>query len=100
MMLSQNKIAGVATILAVSLRNGDSPQAIYSKMEGAINSTYAPRSGWTEREFDIAFLSKALGGARLLYVLQKAEAYPSNTTLRRRRPIPELKVSTGTPSSR
>ncbi|KAF8165171.1 hypothetical protein B0H34DRAFT_830366, partial [Crassisporium funariophilum] len=99
MMLSQNKIAGVSTILAISLRKGESPQAIYSKMENAINGTYAPRSGWTEREFDIAFLAKALSGSRLLYVLQKAEGYPSNTTLRRRRPISEMKVSTGIPST-
>jgi len=98
-MISQNKIAGVSTLLAVALRNGDSPQAIYRKLESAINSTYAPHSAWTDREFDIAFLAKALGGSRLLYVLQKAEAYPSNTTLKRKKPISEIMVSTGIPSA-
>ncbi|KDR69600.1 hypothetical protein GALMADRAFT_77244 [Galerina marginata CBS 339.88] len=99
MMLSQKKIAGVATILAVCLRNGDSPQAIHNKLEQAINGTYAPRSGWTNREYDIAFLAKALSGTRLLYALQKAEGYPSNTTLKRRRPISEITVSIGRPSA-
>jgi len=98
MLLSQQRIAGVATILAVSLFNGDSPQAIHNRLEQAINGAFAPRSGWTDREYDIAFLAKALSGSRLLYVLQKAEGYPSNTTLKRRRKIPEITVSAGKPS--
>jgi hypothetical protein len=32
-----------------------------------------------------------------LYALQKAEGYPSMSTLRRRKPIPQLSVSIGVP---
>ncbi|KAF8056034.1 hypothetical protein FPV67DRAFT_1457452 [Lyophyllum atratum] len=85
MMLSQQKIAGASTILAIGLRHGDSPEALHKKLVQAVDGVYAPRSGWTDREYDIAFLAKALGGTRLLYVLQKAEAYPSYTTLKRKK---------------
>jgi hypothetical protein len=98
MLLSQHKIGGVSTILEIGIRNGASPAALYAKLERAINGLYSPRTGWTTREFDIAFLAAALGGARLLYVFQKADSYPSNATLKRRKPIPELLVSTGVPN--
>jgi hypothetical protein len=98
MLLSQQRITGIATILAVSLSNGDSPHAIHNRLEQAINGAFAPCSGWTNWEYDIAFLAKALSGSRLLYVLQKAEGYPSNTTLKRRRKIPEIIVSAGKPA--
>lgn len=67
-------------------------------LEKAISGVYQPHSGWSQREYDIAFLAKALGGSRMLYVLQSAEAYPSARTLQRRRPIPELIVPSGRPT--
>ena len=98
MKLSQNKIAGVSRILAVVVRNGASAGAICIKLDRAILGTYVPQSGWTDREFAVAFLVKAIGGLRPLYALQKAEGYPSISTLRRRKPIPEVLPSLGTPS--
>ncbi|KAF8151692.1 hypothetical protein B0H34DRAFT_618278, partial [Crassisporium funariophilum] len=98
MLLSQNKIAGVSQILAVAVRNGASPEAICTRLDWAISRTYAPHSGWSDRELDVAFLVKAIGGPRLLYALQKAEAYPSLTTLRRRKVIPEVTPSLEIPS--
>ncbi|KAF8872535.1 hypothetical protein BD779DRAFT_1679648 [Infundibulicybe gibba] len=98
MLVSQNKIAGVSRILDVALRNGASAESVHKKLESAIAGVYAPRSRWTDREYDIAFLIKALGGARLLYTLQKADAYPSRATLHRRKVIPELTTSAGIPN--
>ncbi|KAF8156094.1 hypothetical protein B0H34DRAFT_799154 [Crassisporium funariophilum] len=92
MLLSQHKIAGVSKILALNICKGSSPAVISKRLNKAIDGTYVPRGGWTQEEFDIAFLAKALGGARLLYVIQKAEGYLSETTLKRKRPIPELKT--------
>ena len=97
-MLSQNRIAAVSRLLSVALRNGASAESICDKLQQAISGTYRPRSGWTSREYDIAFLIKALGGPRSLYVLQVAEGYPSLSTLRRRKQIPEITVSAGVPS--
>ena len=98
-MLSKNRIAGVSRILSIALRNGASAEAICDKLQAAISGTYTPRSGWTQREFDVAFLIKALGGPRLLYTLQVAEGYPSLTTLRRHKKIPEIVISPGVPDT-
>ena len=98
LLLSQNKVAGVSRILSVALRNGSSAISICARLQAAINGTYSPLGGWTPHDFDVAFLVKALGGPRLLYVLQKEEGYPSLTTLRKQKKIPEITISTGRPS--
>lgn len=81
MMISQNKIAGVFRILAVMIRNGASTISICDKLDRAILGNYEPQSGWTVREFAVAFLVKAIGGPHLPYTLQKAEGYLSISTL-------------------
>ena len=98
MLISQNKIAGVSRVLSVALRNGANAESICIKLHRAIDGTYSPLSGWSSREFDVAFLVKAIGGPRLLYALQEAEGYPSLSTLRRRKPISEVSVSVGVPT--
>ena len=99
MLLSQNKIAGVSRLLAASLRMRVSPETIGMQLQLAISGSYSPHSGWSDREYDIAFLVKAIGGPRLLYAMQQVEGYPSLSTLRRRKPIPELVVSPGIPNA-
>ena len=98
MLISQHKIAGVSWILSLAIRNGASAESICVKLHHAITGTYSPKSGWTSNEIDVAFLVKAIiRGPRLLYALQKAEGYPSLSTLRRRKQIPQLIVSVGVP---
>jgi hypothetical protein len=98
MLLAQHKIAGVSRLLSVAIRNGASIESVCVKLHHAITGVYSPKSGWTSRELDVAFLVKAIGGPRLLYTLQKAEGYPSLSTLRRRRPIRPLRVSVAIPN--
>ena len=99
-MLAQNKITGVSKILTTALRNNMSAPRMIERLEDIISGVFKPRGGnWGPRELDVAFLIKAYGGPRLLYVMQKADAYPSNSTLRTRKKIPELLVSTGKPTS-
>jgi len=98
-MISKNRIAGVSRILSVALRHGAGAEAICDKLQAAISGTYTPRSGWTQREFDIAFLIKALGGPQLLYTLQVAEGYPSLTTLRKHKKVPDIVISSGVPDT-
>ena len=98
-LLSQNKIAGVSRLLAIALRRGESPEAINLHLKEAISGTYKLRSGWTDRDCDVAFLVKAIGGPQLLYVLQHADGYPSATTLNRRKKIPDIAVSPGIPNA-
>ncbi|KAF8150234.1 hypothetical protein B0H34DRAFT_667193 [Crassisporium funariophilum] len=99
MLMSKHKIASVSRILSVALRNGASPAAIHEKLEMAISGAYAPRSKWTDRELDVAFLIKSAAGSRLLYTLQREDGYPSRTMLYRRKNIPELRVSVGIPNA-
>ena len=99
MMLAQNKIAGVSRILSTALRNNMSIPRMIERLEDIIAGVYKPKGGnWSRRELDVAFLIKAYGGPRLLYAMQKADAYPSHSTLRTRKKIPELLVSTGQPT--
>ena len=99
MMLAQNKIAGVSRILSTALRNNMSIPRMVERLEDIIAGVYKPKGGnWSRRELDVAFLIKAYGGPRLLYAMQKADAYPSHSTLRTRKKIPELLVSTRQPT--
>ena len=97
-MLSQNRIPAVSRLLSVALQNGASAEVICDKLQQAISGTYRPQADWTSREYDIAFLIKALGGLRSLYILQVAEGYPSLSTLRWHKQIPDITVSAGVPS--
>jgi len=82
----------------VALRNNVSIVVIYDRLQQALQGTYSPASGWTEREYAVAFLIKAFGGPRLLYSIQITEGYPSLTTLRRHNPIAEITVSLKEPN--
>lgn len=46
--------------------------------------------GFSERDLDIAYIIKALGGPKLLYAMQKAYGVASLSTLFRNRPTPRL----------
>lgn len=97
MLLANHDIKRLRQLLAVALRRHASPRAIVSKLEAAVAGVYNVRGGYTERELDIAFLVKAIGAPRLLYILQKSHGLVSNTTIRRHRPIPQLTPSAGVP---
>jgi len=96
-MISQNKIPGASRILSVCIRNHFSPAATMVKLQKAIEGSYRPRKDWTQMELDLAFLAKAAAGTRVLYALQKGEGYPSDSTLKVKKPIPELVVTSGPP---
>ena len=99
MMLAQNKIVGVSKILTTALHNKMSVPRMIERLKNIISGVYKPRGGnWGSRELDVAFLVKAYGGPQLLYVMQKANAYPSNSTLRTGKKILELLVSNGPPT--
>ena len=99
MMLATHDYANLQRMLSVALRHGSSPAAIIGQLQRAFNGLYAPRTGYTERDIDLAFIAKSLGGPRLLYALQKGKGFVSERTVRRHRPIPKLHVSIGTPSA-
>ena len=99
MLLSSNDVAGLRRLLAAALRRGASAQTICGLLERAISGLYRPRGGFTQREFDVSFLVKALGGPRLLYALQQSHGLASWRTVCRHVKIPKLTASIGIPSS-
>ncbi|KAF8055441.1 hypothetical protein FPV67DRAFT_1435919 [Lyophyllum atratum] len=99
MMLANNDFPSLQRLLSVALRRGASADSIIQKLQLSLDGLYSPRGGYTDRDLDIAFIAKALGGQRLLYALQKAKGLPSERTVRRRCPVPKLLASIGIPSS-
>ncbi|KAJ7104870.1 hypothetical protein C8R44DRAFT_807209 [Mycena epipterygia] len=98
MLLASNDVPGLRRILTVALKRGASPQAIYSILERAIAGLFSPRGGFTDRDLDVSFLVKALGGPRLLYALQKSHGLASRTTVMKNQKIPKLRSSIGVPT--
>ena len=99
MMLSSNDVAGLRRLLGAAHRRGASPTKICSLLERAIAGLYRPRGGFVKRDFDIAFLVKAIGGPRLLYALGKSHGLASWRTVGRHIKIPRLIPSIGIPSA-
>ncbi|KAL1688639.1 hypothetical protein GGG16DRAFT_12755, partial [Schizophyllum commune] len=96
--IADHEIAAVHRLIAVALDNGASPSAMVELLQKSIDHLYRPTSRFTQRDYDKAFLAKALGGPRLLHALMKADGYPSLTSLNRRHRLPELAASIGTPT--
>lgn len=96
-LLSENNIPSLWRLLSVALRNNAGTGPIIERLKKAINGVYSPLGQCSERELDIAFLCKALGGSRLLYVLFKSDGYPSTNTIQKRY-IPHLIPSISAPS--
>ncbi|KAJ3525352.1 hypothetical protein NMY22_g10613 [Coprinellus aureogranulatus] len=98
MKLASQDIPGASRVLEVSLKRSESANEIMRKLEGAITGAFLPHGNWTEREFDIAYLVKALGGPRLTFAMQNARHSPSLTTLRRHRSTPKMVMCVDTPT--
>ena len=71
---------------------------IIIRVEQAINGLYAARGNYSERELDIAFLAKSLGGPKLLYALCKSHGLPAYRTITNHRTIPHLTPSGSIPT--
>jgi hypothetical protein len=100
MLIANNEIIGLRRLTAAALRHGSSAQTIVELIEKSIAGIYHPRSGFTSRDFDVAFLVKAIGGPCLLYALQKSHGLLSESTLRRHRKIPLLLPAISAPSKK
>ena len=97
MLIATKDIPGLCRLISAALRCGSSAERIVELIQKAIAGIYVPQ-GFSNRDLDIAFLVKAIGGPRLLYALQKSYGLPSESTIRRRRKIPHLLSAISTPS--
>jgi hypothetical protein len=98
MLITSNNIPRLTRLLSVSYRHGSGAKAITTQIQRAIDGLYSPQGGFTGRDLDVAFLSQAMGGRRLLHTLGKSHGLPSEATVRHNTVIPRLLPSVGVPS--
>ncbi|KAK6996275.1 hypothetical protein R3P38DRAFT_2565915, partial [Favolaschia claudopus] len=98
-LIASEEVAGLRRILEQALARGSSPRKVLVILERTLRKLYRVRGGFNERELDISFLVKAIGGPKLLYALQKALGLTSVSTIRRRHRVPKLLPSLATPTS-
>lgn len=97
-ILASNDVKRLKCVLGVALKRGCSVAAIIMHVEQAINGLYAARGNYSERELDIAFLVKSLGGPKLLYALCRSHGLPAYRTITNHRTIPRLIPSGSAPT--
>ncbi|THH16159.1 hypothetical protein EUX98_g9350 [Antrodiella citrinella] len=98
MLCAKNDVQSLRRLLAVWLRRGANPNMIIRQVERAPEGLYRPKQGYTDRDIDVAFLARALGGDRLLYALSHSSGLPSASTVNRRVQIPKLTPCIGAPT--
>ena len=98
-MLASNDVKRLKCVLGVALKRGCSVSAIVMRVEQAINGLYTARGDYSERELDIAFLVKSLGGPKLLYALCRSHGLPAYRTITNHRTIPRLIPSGSIPTA-
>lgn len=99
MLLGSHDIPRIRRILTIALRKGASIQKILNVVQSAAAGLYSPRGGFTDRELDISFLVKAIGGPKLLYALTKSHGLASDSTVARHHPIPRIRSSISVPTA-
>jgi hypothetical protein len=97
MLIATKDIPGLRRLISSALRHGLSAERVVELIQKEMAGIYTPQEGFSNRDLDIAFLAKAIGGPRLLYVLQKSYGLPAKATIRRRRKIPHLLSAISTP---
>lgn len=96
-MLIEHDIKNLRQLLAVAARRGASPEELIARLQFAIDGKYQATGGYTQKELEVAFLVKALGGPRLLYALNHSHGLPSVRTVGRKFPTLQLHPCIGQP---
>ncbi|KAF9021980.1 hypothetical protein BDZ89DRAFT_1163453 [Hymenopellis radicata] len=99
MLLSKNDVPGLRRLVSASLKRSGSASTLLNTIQRCLTSRYRVRSGFTQRDFDKAFLGKAYGGDRMLQTLHRAEGYPARTTLLKNHHVPQLLPSLSVPTA-
>ncbi|KAJ7724109.1 hypothetical protein B0H16DRAFT_1333685 [Mycena metata] len=96
-LIAREEFAGLRRILEHALSRGATPRMLLSMLDRALRKVYRVGGGYSQRELDISFLVKAIGGPKLLYALQKSMGLASVFTVKKHCKVPKLIASIGTP---
>ncbi len=90
MLLASHDVKCLRRLLAVQLRRGAIPSVLIAQVEKSIDGLYMPKGRFEDRDLDVAYLAKALGGPRLLYALSQSHGFASVSTVHRHFDPPQL----------
>ncbi|KIY66557.1 hypothetical protein CYLTODRAFT_491339 [Cylindrobasidium torrendii FP15055 ss-10] len=97
--ISEYNVPGLRRLLAVALSSASTPEEILRRLERCIAGMYDTRGQFSQYEYDLAFIAKALGGPRLLYAMAHAFGIPATSTLARNAPLPSVHVCLSEPTA-
>ncbi|KAG9309942.1 hypothetical protein JVU11DRAFT_9974 [Chiua virens] len=83
MAISQTDVPWLQRILQIQIKNGAGINTIIRRIEEALEKGYKPR-GYSNDAYDLVLLVYRIGGANLLYALNRRMSIPSLRTLRTR----------------
>jgi hypothetical protein len=95
--IGTHNIVGIRRLIAAALKCDASPACIIAMLEQAVMGWH-PQSEFSQRDYDIAFMVKALGRPCLLYALSHAFGLPSERLVYRHHQTSRLVVSLNAPS--
>ncbi|PIL27027.1 hypothetical protein GSI_10166 [Ganoderma sinense ZZ0214-1] len=100
MLLRSYDVKRLRRLLEVAMRDGAQPEMILAQLQRSIDGLYTPRGHFNQRELDVAFLAKAIGGPRLLNALMQSHGFASVTTLQQQLDPPHVTPCISTPTAR
>lgn len=100
MLLRSQDVKRLRRLLEVAMRDGAQPDMILAQLQRSIDGLYMPRGHFDQRELDVAFLAKAIGGPRLLNALMQSHGFASVTTLQQQLDPPRITPCISTPTAK
>jgi hypothetical protein len=98
MLIGSHNFRGIRRLTNLAICRGASPKKIIEMLERAIDKGFQARGGFSQRDYDLAFMIKALGGPRLLYALSQAYGLPSERSTYRHHQASRMLVSLSYPT--
>ncbi|KAI1795787.1 hypothetical protein LXA43DRAFT_1090426 [Ganoderma leucocontextum] len=100
MLLGTHDVKRLRRLLEVAMRKGARPEMLLAQLQRSIDGLYMPNGRFDQRELDVAFLAKALGGTRLLNALMQSHGFASATTLQQQLDPPRVTPCVSTPTAK
>jgi hypothetical protein len=98
-ILSTRDVSGLRRLMAAAVKRGLDAHGIIKLIECSLEGKYHPQGGFSQRDLDIAFIVKSIGGPRLMYVLNHSHGLPSAREVSRKAKATRILTSVGVPSA-
>ena len=92
LLIANHDVPRMRQLMAVQVRAGRSVANILTMVKKAIDGTYKP-GGYNSVDLDRSEMCQLIGGARLLFAMQKSAGFASLETVKNRQPLKRFIVS-------